>query len=470
LPQSRYFNDRVEAGQLIAMIDPQETELRVDQDRAQLAGAQASIARTSIEIEQSRVTLREQLRQAELRLAVIRKELGIQPTLTQSSISQARAQWESAIRQRDSLVKVSHPNQRSASARASADAEHSVELSRREYDRQVSLQAQGYVAGRVVESARLQLQLDESRFRTVNEEASRLETQLSLELQRADNEIASLKAAYDRALAGRIQDETKRREYEQAVSAVTAARANLKQIDILRQSRVQGQASANQIRSVLADSMRQLGETQVRAPFAGVVTKRYIEVGDLVTALSTFSPGTSLVRIEDRSVMRVRLEVNEIDTARLREEMRVQVAVDALQKTSVTGRIYSIAPASQAVVSAQAAAGDAVVKYLVEVYLDQAPPEVRSGMSAKCTIIVQNKTGGIRIPIAFLGKDDDGEYVMIPPKNPNSSEKPTRRKVKVGLMTGAHVEILEGLSSGDRIVKPEYKGPPRTGFMSDGGS
>lgn len=463
--------ESVTSGQLVAVIDPQETELRVQQDMAQLSGARSGVARTGIEIEQQRIALREAYRQAVSRLDVLRQELRIQPELTRSTISQAKAQLELAQKAKENLVSVLHPNQRNEMTLAVEDAKIGAETSQREYDRQKDLESRGYVAGRTVESARLQAELDRSRLNIARTNLSRLDTQQRLELGRAEDEIRSARASYDRAVAGQIQDGTKRKEYEQAVSAVETARANLLQVEALRKSREQGQATVSQLSSVLADSQRQLRETQVRAPFDGVVTKRFIEVGDLVTGLSAFTAGTSILRVEDRSVMRVRLEMNEIDVARIQENMKAQIEIDALPKQKLSGYVKRIAPASTTIASTSQqtiASTDAVVKYQVEIYLDRSIPEIRTGMSAKCTLEVFKRANTLRLPIAFVGKDDKGSYVMIPADSKDPKAKPTRKSVTIGVSTGAFIEIVEGLKEGDRVAKPQYKGPPRSGFMEMG--
>src|SRR5689334_18617179 len=70
--------DLVKAGQLIAVVDPKETQLRVAQDRAQLAGAQSAADRADIQITQRRVSVRAEYNQAKARLAELEAQLRIQ--------------------------------------------------------------------------------------------------------------------------------------------------------------------------------------------------------------------------------------------------------------------------------------------------------------------------------------------------------------------------------------------------------
>jgi HlyD family secretion protein len=464
--------DVVTMGQLIVEIDPQETELRVRQDEAQLRGASSVVARTDIEIVQRRVTAQANLKQAEIRLSQLKTELGIQPTLTKASIVSAKTQVTTARQELERLEKTAHPNQRSATDTALREAEANFNNSQAEYNRQKELLGQGFVSPKVVENAGLSLELARVRLRQARENSDRLETQLRIEKQRAIEDLSRAQSDLDRATANSIQDVLKRKEYENAIQDLAKARTALRDVDTLRQSRIQSQSSVDQLSSVLDDSRRQLGETKIKSPLNGVVTKKLVQEGELVAALSSFSSGTPILRIEDRTTLRVKLSINEIDTARLKLGMTAKITVDALPEKTFTGTVRKIAPASTAI--GQATLGspvstDSVVKYDVEIWLTDVDPKLRSGMSAKCTLEVQKRDKALTLPAEYVGKDEKGRFVEFPlAKGAKPGTKPERKYVKVGLQTGATVEITEGLKEGDKVQKPKFTGPERSGFMQSG--
>jgi multidrug efflux pump subunit AcrA (membrane-fusion protein) len=116
---------------------------------------------------------------------------------------------------------------------------------------------------------------------------------------------------------------------------------------------------------------------------------------------------------------------------------------------------------------AQAASSDAVVKYEVEVLLDDADSKLRTGMSAKCSFETLRRDRVLRIPMDYVGKDKDGTYVLLaPPKG--STAKPKRQAVQVGAHSGAFAEVLSGVKEGDKLKKPPYSGPQRRGFFQAG--
>lgn len=462
--------DFVKKGQLIAEIDPQETQFRVDQDEATLTGARSSIARQDIEIAQRRVTAKAAYDTAVARLAQLQNELTAQPKLTNAAIRQAKANLDSAKQSHDLLVKTSQPNARTETVRALDEAKVTHDTADREYKRVDELVRLGYVAGQRMDTARQELTIARARLRSAQDQMDRLDEQQRLERARSEEAIRQAQAEYDRAVANSIQDANKKRDVEQAMAEVARAKAGLRDVEAMQQAKNETSANLTRLSSVLADSRRQLNETRIIAPVDGVVAKRYLEIGDLVTGLSGFSQGTAIFRIEDRDSMRVRLEINEIDTARLKVGMEASVSVDALPEKTFTGTVKRIAPASTSLVAAGqggSPSADAVVKYQVEVWLKNSDNALRSGMSAKCTMEVLRRDNVLRLPAEYVGKDKEGSFVML--KGKGKDAKPKRTPVQIGASSGAYIEIVSGVAEGDEVDRPPFTGPARQGFMQAGG-
>lgn len=461
--------DIVTAGQLIAVIDPQETQLQVRQNRAQVRGAESRIAQTNIEIEQRRATAIANVRQAELRLAQLEREVRAQPILTSANVRSAKAALDSAANEVNRLQQTSQPNQRVATEVAVKEAEANFTNAKADYDRQVELKNSGFVSQKVVENSALSLELARVRLRQATQNQETLQRSQTIEIQTAKEALLRAQAAYDQAKANTFQDEVKRKEYQSAQADLAKARIAQRDVEALKQSNIQNRASVDQLRSSLDDALRQLGETEIRAPMSGIVSQKLMQEGELVSGLSSFNSGSAIVRIEDRGAMRVNLSVNEIDTARLRNDLPAKITVDAVPGVTFDGAVKKIAPTS--VASEQAAAGagassDAVVKYQVEIWLRDSDERLRSGMSARCTLDVTGKKGVLTLPADFVGKDAKGSFVEIAPTDPKG--KPTRKDIQVGLTTNAKVEILSGVKEGEKVSKPKFSGPSRSGFMEGG--
>ena len=459
--------DQVVAGQLIAIIDPQQTRLQVEQNRAQLQGAESGLERSALEQDQRREANVAAIASARARVAQLRLELTAQPRLTTAAIASAREALRSAQEERRRLVESSQPTQRAAAVAAVAEAKENVENARQEYDRQVELEKQGYVAARSVQSAKLTIGVAEARLTSAEKALDRLDAQFVAESQKAEAAIRSASADLDRARLGRTQDATKREQLRDAEAVLATAIAGRLDAPIAGKARAQNAASVSQLRSVLRDSERQLGETEIRAPIGGVVTKRSVQVGELATGLSQFSAGSTIVRIEDRTRFRVKLDVNEIDVAKLKVGMRTIVRVEALPGKTLEGKVAKIAPTTGLAGAAEGAAPPAgtVPKYEVEITVLAAQSGMRSGMTAKCTILVTDRKGAPSLPLEFVAPGRS-PYVEVA----DGPTKTRRVAVKVGVRGASRVEILSGLKIGDEVVKPKFDGPERKGLdiFSDG--
>jgi HlyD family secretion protein len=460
----------VKAGDLVAIIDPKPTQLQLDSSRAQLMGAQSSVDRTTIEISQRITTSRAAVVNAEARVRQLELDLKSAPALLQAEINQAKANVASAIQDRDRFLSNSQPTQR-ASAKANLDeAEQNLKNVQLDLARQKELEEKGYVAGKMVENASLAVELAKARYYSAKTAYDRIEAGFSSELARAEESIKNAKAALSRASTNLYTLDNKRQDLRSAKADLEKARAGLSDPAALEKSKLQSKASVMQLQASLQENERLLRETNVYSQISGIVTKRLLQVGENATGLGQFSSGTTIVRIEDRTQMRVKLAVNEIDVARLSIGMEAEVNVDAVPNKTLKGRISKIAPAKQIAEGQTALVGsDSVVKYEVEIMLNEVDPGLKSGMSAKCTMRVANRKDVVFLPAEYTEKKGNDYFAYFPAANPKDPKsKPTSVPIKVGLVTSSKIEILSGIKIGDKVIKPEFKGPSRKGFMQMG--
>ena len=460
----------VKAGDLVAIIDPKPTQLQLDSSRAQLIGAQSSVDRTSIEISQRITTSRAAVVNAEARVRQLELDLRSAPALLQAEINQAKANLASAVQDKERFLSNSQPTQRASAKANLEEAEQNLKNAQIDLKRQQELEDKGYVATKTVESASLTVELAKARYGNAKTTYDRIEAGFSSELARAEESIKNAKAALSRASTNLYTLDSKRQDLRSARADLDKARAGLADPSALEKSKLQSKASVMQIQASLQENERLLRETNVYSQISGIVTKRLLQVGENATGLGQFSSGTTIVRIEDRTQMRVKLAVNEIDVARLSIGMDAEVNVDAVPNKTLKGRVSKIAPAKQVAEGQTALVGsDSVVKYEVEIMLAEVDPGLKSGMSAKCTMRVANKKDVVFLPSEYTEKKGNDYFAYFPAANPKDPKsKPTSVPIKVGLVTSSKIEILSGVKVGDKVVKPEFKGPSRKGFMQMG--
>jgi HlyD family secretion protein len=454
-------------GQLLARIDPREIKQQVEQGSAQVESARASAQRAQIALEIEAQQARLQLQQAQVRYEQALREAETQPALTQATLKNAENALKSAQENLRLLREVKHPQERVELANALRDAETRLQEARRNYERLQALLEKGYVSRQQVDAAQTQLVAAESQLRNLQQRQQQLAQQHAIELENARLQVESAQSDLERARASAVQDELKRKALEAARADLENARLRLRDIEMRQLELQQARASEKQAVSQFQNLMIQLSETDVRAPIRGVVTRRYREVGELVMSGTTgFGEGTPILQVADLSQMRVRLNLNELDVAKVRVGMPVEITVDALPERKFRGVVRKIAPAAQSNPQQQTASLG-VVKFAVEVYLNQTDDALRPGMTARCRIITARKANALRLPLEALGKEGDRDYVLrIVPNQTEPNGKPKTEKVfvKVGLRSASHAEILDGVREGDKVLKPPFSGPQRRQF------
>ncbi len=458
--------DSVKKGQLIAVIDPQETRLRVEQDQAQLAGAKANVRRTMVEIRQRKISARVALNQAKIRLAQLEKELSAQPQLTKAGISTADSGLATARQARELLVRSTQPNERTSLEAEVEQAKLNYENTVRELRRLEDLFRKEFVAQREVENQKLQVEVAKSRLDSSISRLRRLENQQKTELASADERVRQAEAELRRVKVSASLDINKFREVQNARETVRSAEASLMDVESLEASRDQGAASVTQLQSVLSDTMRQLGETEIRAPIDGLIAKKLIQEGELVSSLSSFSSGTPIVSLEDRTNLIVKLQVNEVDVAKLELGMSTEITLDSIPFKTLKGQVSKIAPSKSTTAATQGGASD-VVKFDVEVKVLESYPAIKTGMSAKCKMKTVDRKDVVTIPAEFMKKEEGKYFVQVlTGKDPKKDVKKT--EVQPGEASATRYEIKSGVAVGQKLVKWDYTGPPRKDGMGPG--
>jgi membrane fusion protein (multidrug efflux system) len=194
-------------------------------------------------------------------------------------------------------------------------------------------------------------------------------------------------------------------------------------------------------RAAAAQNAAMLGFGRITAPFAGVVTARFVDAGAFVPAATAGGSATSaaVVTVMDYSVVRARVAVPEIEAARVRVGQPVVVAVEALPGRSFPGKV-----------SRHVGALDESTRSLVvEADLANADGALRPGMYASIRVGVELHTGALLVPSAAVVREKALAFVFT-----LAEGKAVRVPVKAGFNDGTSTEILEGLAENARVLVP----------------
>lgn len=156
--------------------------------------------------------------------------------------------------------------------------------------------------------------------------------------QLTSNNFAS-KASFDAARATRDRAHAMT---EQARASIAAAEANL---EVLRAQKTEAERVRRELETALAKARRDLEATVIRAPFAGAVGNKAVEVGDYV------GPGKRLLALVPAEGVYVEANFKETQLAGIHVGQKVKLILDADSKEPLEGVVESFAPASGALFS-----------------------------------------------------------------------------------------------------------------------
>lgn len=183
-------------------------------------------------------------------------------------------------------------------------------------------------------------------------------------------------------------------------------------------------------RAQLEGNQIQLGYTQVRAPFAGLIVARYVDFAEQI------SPGTPLFRLSDFDPLLCPIQVPERDLSRLAIGQSAYLEVEAWPDERFEAEVLRIRPV------VDAATGTVRVTLAVS-----GRGRLRPGMFADVFVETDRRQGVLVMPKVALSVDSIGDTVYVAADGVAS-----RRDVELGFAEGDFVEVISGLADGDQVV------------------
>jgi len=277
--------------------------------------------------------------------------------------------------------------------------------------------------------------------------------EFDLKLQDAEREFTMQKTLFDQGLVGRDPFRAAEIKRDQAADNLRAAKMRYQIVED-RGIPISGNASSQNAR--------------VTSPMSGVVIKRGVELGETVTSgVSSFNAGTVLFTVADLKSLIIRVNLNEVDIAKVHVGQPARISLDAYPQKVFTGKVSFVAPSAELV--------EKIKVFKVEVTLDELGDSFRTGMSANVEILGEKRDKAISIPLEALQRRD-GKTVAFrlkanlePKKIATAKEGLSGRNkfiwlsdhwkdyfdvvpVQGGIATLERVEILAGLKAGEEVA------------------
>lgn len=240
-------------------------------------------------------------------------------------------------------------------------------------------------------------------------------------------QTAQLAASVDSARANAALTQN---EYDRSAALVGRGFVSKADLDRKRAARDQANAQVRVAQASLNATRAGVGLLDIRAPTAGLILQRNLEVGQVI------GPGSqALFRLARGGEMEMRAALSQQDLAAVRVGQPASVTPIGAA-TSVTGAIALISP----VIDPTSRQGE------VRIAIPYGPG-IRPGGFAEARISAGATTTPL-LPQSAVLADDEGNYVYI--VNPKNEAE--RRAVKVGLVDDSGVSIVAGLTGQEMVV------------------
>ena len=283
-------------------------------------------------------------------------------------------------------------------------------------------------------------------------------------------------------------------EYDSQKAAFQTAQAGLAQAQArVAQARAQKDSAERHITQNAANLTHAadvLQKTTYAAPYDGMITNLPVREGETVVIGIQNSPGSTLMTLADMSVITAEVRVDETDIVNVRLGHSAEVTIDAIPKKTFKAVVTEIG--NNAIVrstgvstSQQTSASQEAKDFKVVVTLQEAPENLRPGLSSTAKITTATRPHVLTVPIQALtvrtkaelkaSNSTDKDAVQAAAPSKDASKKPDgdreevqgvfvirNRKaeflpIETGITGTTDIEVLSGLKPGDEIITGSYK-------------
>ncbi|MGA7955248.1 MAG: efflux RND transporter periplasmic adaptor subunit [Gloeobacterales cyanobacterium] len=296
-------------------------------------------------------------------------------------------------------------------------------------------------------------------------------------LQEAQAQIIASRSTYESNVQLFASGAISRNALDTSRSAYEANQAHMKslqqQYSLIRAGSRQedidaASAQVMQARGALKTIQTQIKDTFIRAPFAGIITQKYADVGAFVTPTTSASATTSATSSSILALannLEAIANVSESDVRNIYPGQPVELQVDAYPGRIFKGKVRLVAP--------EAVVAQNVTSFQVRVQILNDPKhQLKSGMNLTASFLVARRKGALMIPTPAVMSEAGGTGVYVL----QGKNRSVFRPIKVGATVGTQTEVLSGLTIDDRVYitspgqrKPNDKPPKSSPFTPSGG-
>jgi RND family efflux transporter MFP subunit len=418
----------VRTGETLVRIDPVELKDAVLVQEANLAEARARLAQAQATVDTGRVTVMTGIEQRRAAVESTQALLNRAQQTREAQLAGVKATVADAdARVKSAEVVVGNAKNELASAQAN-QSNLKAKLARAE-----SLFSKGFVSAQAVDDARTALEVQNNVVETAKGRVATAEA--AVESQKALLAVAREQVTVVEKGA-QAEIETAKAARKQADSALVLANSSRSQTIASRQNIAALKQAVAAAEAQLAQARARLGETELRSPLSGIVTARPLDEGSTVTA------GQAILTIQQLDSLYLTATVPVEQSGTVGIGTKAEITFDALPGKPLTARVAEVNPA----------ADPQSRQYAIRFKLDNAGGKLRPGMFAHLALELRTISAAVVVPTDAVKTTPKGSTVTII----DSESVAAVRPVTLGTKVGGDVEILSGVSAGERVVTLSY--------------
>jgi RND family efflux transporter MFP subunit len=209
--------------------------------------------------------------------------------------------------------------------------------------------------------------------------------------------------------------------------------ASDERLDAVRTAREMAAAQREQAEAGLAQARQNLADTTVRAPYKGVITRRFVDEGAMLSTMMT--AGNAVVQIMKMDVVAAIVQLPELHLARVHVGTSGVVRVDGIERSYeskvaiLNDRVDSVSRAFE-----------------VRLAIENPDYALKPGLFAELELHPEAREATLLERGALLGSENSA-YVFV-----LGDGRAVRRPVRIRELDAARVEVLEGLAPGEQVL------------------
>ncbi|OKH40203.1 efflux transporter periplasmic adaptor subunit [[Phormidium ambiguum] IAM M-71] len=454
--------DRVKEGQILAYMDNSNLQGQLTQAKAQLASAQANLNKL---IAGNRP---QEIAQAQAQLASTQANLdkltaGNRP----QEIAQAQAQLASAQANLDRLLSGNRPQEIAQAQAQLASAQANLRQAEVNYNQNQRLQTAGAISLRELDTSR-------TAYDTAKAQVEQAKQALNLqqsgtrpeEIAAARAQVEQAKQALNLQQSGTRPEEiaAARAQVEQAKQVLELQKAGTRPEEIAA-ARAQVMSAEGALQTIQA----QINDTIIRAPFDGIVTRKFADPGSFVTPTtsgSSVSSATSSSILALAAKNQVVAKVAETSIPKIKVGQEVNIEADAYPQQQFPGKVIQVAT--------QSTVEQNVTNFEVKMSLDDAKNLLQAGMNVNVKFNVGTLDDVLVVPTIAIVRQENGTGVYLMGRGEN--RRPRFRPITTGATVEDKTVVVSGIEEGDTVMisfpqgqRPASRTPSMFPRMGPGG-